>query len=55
MAVEWKWVASKPCKIVKYNEERGRIVVLSDEEADELLPYPHRCVEFRDCGEQIGI
>lgn len=37
MAVEWKWIATKPCKIVKYNEERGRIIVLSDGEADALL------------------
>ncbi|MEE8227422.1 MAG: tyrosine-type recombinase/integrase, partial [Kiloniellales bacterium] len=36
-AVEWKWIAAKPCKIPKDKEERGRIVVLSDEEADALL------------------
>ena len=37
MAVEWKWIAAKPCKISKDKEERGRIVVLSDDEADALL------------------
>jgi integrase len=37
MAVEWKWIAVKPCRIAKYNEERGRIVVLRDQEADALL------------------
>jgi integrase len=36
-AVEWKWIAAKPCKIPKDREERGRIIVLSDEEADALL------------------
>jgi len=36
-AVEWKWVAARPCKIPKDREERGRIVVLSDKEADALL------------------
>jgi integrase len=36
-AVEWKWIAAKPCKIPKDKEERGRIVVLGDEEADALL------------------
>ena len=36
-AVEWKWIATKPCKIPKDKEEEGRIVVLSDDEADELL------------------
>jgi integrase len=36
-AAEWKWIAAKPCKIPKDREERGRIVVLSDEEADSLL------------------
>ncbi len=36
-AVEWKWIGARPCKIPKEVEERGRIVVLSDEEADALL------------------
>ncbi len=36
-AVEWKWIATKPCKVPKDREERGRIIVLSDEEADALL------------------
>ncbi len=36
-AVEWKWISGKPCKIPKDKEERGRIIVLSDEEADALL------------------
>ena len=36
-AVEWKWIAAKPCKVPKDKEERTRIVVLSDEDADALL------------------
>ncbi len=36
-AVEWKWLRAVPCKITKEKEGRGRIVVLSGEEADALL------------------
>jgi integrase len=36
-AVEWKWIAAKPCKVPKDREERARIVVLSDGDADALL------------------
>ncbi len=36
-AVEWKWIAARPCKIPKDREARGHIVVLGDEEADALL------------------
>jgi integrase len=36
-AVEWNWITTKPCKIPKDKEEEGRIVVLSDDEADALL------------------
>ena len=36
-AVEWKWLRAVPCKISKEKEGRGRIVVLSGEEADALL------------------
>ncbi len=36
-AVEWKWLRAVPCKVIKEKEGRGRIVVLSGEEADALL------------------
>ena len=36
-AVEWKWLRTVPCRITKEKEGRGRIVVLSDEEANGLL------------------
>ncbi len=36
-AVEWKWIKARPCKIEKLPESTGRIVVLTDEQADALL------------------
>ena len=36
-AVEWGWIKSRPCKIEKLSESGGRIVVLSDEQAEALL------------------
>ena len=36
-AVEWKWIPSRPCEIRLLEEGRGRIVTLTDEQADALL------------------
>ena len=36
-AVEWRWIKVKPCPVRKLSESKGRIVVLSDDEADALL------------------
>lgn len=36
-AVEWRWVRALPCRVKKLEENAGRIVVLSDKQADSLL------------------
>lgn len=36
-AIEWRWVLIRPCKISKLKESAGRIIALSDEDADELM------------------
>ena len=36
-AVEWKWIKALPCKLTKLPESSGRIVVLTDDQADALL------------------
>ena len=37
MAVEWKWIIARPCKITKLAENEGRIIALDDEQADALM------------------
>jgi integrase len=37
MAVEWKWLAARPCKVRLLPADRGRITVLSDADADALM------------------
>ncbi len=36
-AIEWKWIKDRPCKITKLQESEGRIIALTDEQADALL------------------
>jgi integrase len=36
-ATEWQWIKSRPCKITKLAESGGRIVALSDDQADALM------------------
>lgn len=36
-AVEWRWVKALPCRVKKLEEGAGRIVALSDAQADALL------------------
>ncbi len=36
-SVEWSWINTKPCKITKLPESQGRIIALSDQQADDLL------------------
>lgn len=36
-AVDWGWITQKPCKIVKFREEGGRIEYLTQEEMHRLL------------------
>ena len=36
-AVDWRWVKALPCRVKKLDEDAGRIVVLSDKQADALL------------------
>jgi integrase len=36
-AVQWKWVKERPCHFEHLEESQGRIISLSDEEADDLL------------------
>jgi integrase len=36
-AVAWKWVKDSPCKISHLEESQGRIIALSDEQAEALL------------------
>ena len=53
-AVDWKWMKVRPCKIEKFEESRGRIVTLTDEQAGALLtaaiggadPYCYLFVAF---------
>jgi integrase len=37
MALKWKWVKERPCYFELLKESKGRIIALSDEEADSLL------------------
>jgi integrase len=36
-AIEWRWLKSRPCKIQFLEKTQGRIVALSDEQADALF------------------
>jgi integrase len=36
-AAAWKWVKDRPCKISHLEESQGRIIALSDEQAEALL------------------
>ncbi len=36
-AIEWKWLKNRPCRISLLPETEGRIVVLTNEQADALL------------------
>ncbi len=36
-AIEWKWLKDRPCRIAMLPEPEGRIVVLNDQQADDLL------------------
>lgn len=37
MAVEWRWLKAKPCKIKRQKETGGRIIALTDEQARALI------------------
>jgi integrase len=36
-AIEWGWIKTRPCKIKLLEREQGRILALTDDEADALL------------------
>jgi integrase len=36
-AVEWKWLKAPPCKIAMLAKSQGRIIALTDEQADALM------------------
>jgi integrase len=37
MAVEWRWIRARSCKIRMLQENRGRIIALTDEQCEALL------------------
>ncbi len=37
MAVEWHWIKARSCKIGRLEENRGRIIALTDEQCEALL------------------
>jgi integrase len=37
MAVEWRWIRARSCKIGRLEENRGRIIALTDEQCEALL------------------
>lgn len=36
-SVEWKWIKARPCRITLLKESTGRIIALSNEQANELM------------------
>jgi integrase len=36
-AVEWKWIKALPCRVILLEKSQGRVIALTDEEADALL------------------